>query len=163
MCSSLPGERCKSTSGFSVHCAGESGVLAAPGSIGHLLRKASGRCWGAERETCCGASRCWEQAVLSPDPIGINLAPQLVGTARSQKRCCTSSKQHGPPGGNPCGGAGGSAVPQMGAHVAAHAQGCCHISPLVCAPAPRTEPDGFDQSFQRAQKPGKNSFFVPLR
>lgn len=40
--------------------------------------------------------------------------------------------------------------------------GYCHI-PLVCVPAPRTEPDGFDQSFQRAQKPGRNSFFVPLQ
>lgn len=98
-------------------------------------------------------------AGLSPDPFRINLAPRLVGTARSRKHCCASSKEHGPPGVNLCGGAGGSAVPQMEAHVAAHAQGCCHISPLVSVPAPRTEPDSFDQSFQRAQKPGKNSFF----
>lgn len=49
-------------------------------------------------------------------------------------------------------------VPQLEAHVTTRAQGCRHIPPLIHVPAPCTEPDGFDHSFQRAENSGRNSF-----
>lgn len=42
------------------------------------------------------------------------------------------------------------------------AQGWCHIPPLLCVPASCTEPSGFDHSFQRAKKSGRNSLLCVL-